>query len=188
MPEVGDDFERRGRVGVVFGEGHQGLEEASLAASKHTARAQTKCECLPSGVALPRARERLRAAGQALLMGRWGAAHYAVSGGPMIMTSHSKTLASSLRPAEKPSTGCLFNSARQEVAVGGEASGPSTRGAAGVASAPLSCFMRRSCAWSEPMAPCDTGAKVVRRLLLLGWWVSAEPKLAHGRRGRRGGV
>ena len=79
--------------------------------AKSWARTQTKCECLPSGVALPRTRERLRAAGQALLMGRWGAAHYAVSGGPMIMTSHTKTLPSSLRPAENPSTGFLFSSA-----------------------------------------------------------------------------
>ena len=64
-------------------------------------------------MALPRARERLRAAGQALLMGRWGAAHYAVSGGPMIMTSHAKTLLSSFSPAEKPSTGCFASSAHQ---------------------------------------------------------------------------
>lgn len=33
-----------------------------------------------------------------------------VSGGPMIVTCHSKTFESSTRPAEKPSTGCFMRS------------------------------------------------------------------------------
>jgi hypothetical protein len=37
--------------------------------------------------------------------------HYSVSGGPMMVTAHSKMLESSTSPAEKPSTGCLVSSA-----------------------------------------------------------------------------
>lgn len=37
--------------------------------------------------------------------------HYRVSGGPMMVTCHSKTLLSSTSPAENPSTGCLARSA-----------------------------------------------------------------------------
>ena len=37
--------------------------------------------------------------------------HYRVSGGPMMVTCHSKTLMSSTSPAENPSTGCLARSA-----------------------------------------------------------------------------
>jgi hypothetical protein len=33
--------------------------------------------------------------------------HYRVSGGPMMVTCHSKTLLSSTSPAENPSTGCF---------------------------------------------------------------------------------
>ena len=37
--------------------------------------------------------------------------YYMVSGGPMIMISHSKTFESSMRPAEKPSMGFRLSSA-----------------------------------------------------------------------------
>lgn len=37
--------------------------------------------------------------------------HYRVSGGPMMVACHSKTLLSSTSPAENPSTGCLARSA-----------------------------------------------------------------------------
>jgi hypothetical protein len=37
--------------------------------------------------------------------------YYMVSGGPMIMISHSKTLTSSMSPAEKPSMGFRLSSA-----------------------------------------------------------------------------
>lgn len=37
--------------------------------------------------------------------------HYRVSGGPIMVTLHSKRLVSSSKPAENPSTGCLHRSA-----------------------------------------------------------------------------
>lgn len=39
-----------------------------------------------------------------------GITHYRVSGGPMMVTLHSKTLLSSTNPAEKPSTGFFIRS------------------------------------------------------------------------------
>jgi len=38
--------------------------------------------------------------------------HYKVSGGPMIVTFHSNTLFSSIKPAENPSTGFLHRSTK----------------------------------------------------------------------------
>jgi hypothetical protein len=43
-------------------------------------------------------------------MNREKETHYKVSGGPIIETLHLKTLFSSTRPAEKPSTGFLHRS------------------------------------------------------------------------------
>jgi len=40
-------------------------------------------------------------------------AYYRVSGGPIMVTLHSKMLISSTKPAEKPSTGFLQRSARK---------------------------------------------------------------------------
>lgn len=40
--------------------------------------------------------------------------YYNVSGGPIISTSHLYMSLSSIRPAEKPSTGFLFNSEKQK--------------------------------------------------------------------------
>lgn len=39
--------------------------------------------------------------------------YYSVSGGPIMSTSHLYISLSSIKPAEKPSTGFLFNSAKQ---------------------------------------------------------------------------
>jgi hypothetical protein len=38
--------------------------------------------------------------------------HYKVSGGPIILTLHSNTLVSSIKPAENPSTGFLHRSTK----------------------------------------------------------------------------
>lgn len=43
------------------------------------------------------------------------ATHYRVSGGPIMVTAHSKMFESSTRPAEKPSTGFLVKSAGQQL-------------------------------------------------------------------------
>ena len=40
-----------------------------------------------------------------------GETHYIVAGGPMMVICHSKTLESSMRPAEKPSMGFRLSSA-----------------------------------------------------------------------------
>jgi hypothetical protein len=124
-----------------------------------------------------------------------GETHYIVSGGPMMVICHSKTLESSTRPAEKPSMGLRLSSgraarrggrrgdgrkARREAGVGrgvggvggrltgtrarearggarDRGSGNAARGsrgrnranARGSEGAPLSCFLRRSTAWSD---------------------------------------
>lgn len=41
-------------------------------------------------------------------------AYYSVSGGPIIVTCHSKRLESSTRPAENPSTGCFMRSGTRQ--------------------------------------------------------------------------
>ena len=80
--------------------------------------------------------------------------HYRVSGGPMMVTCHSKTLLSSTSPAENPSTGFFARSAtinkqdardQEPIAAnrgdkGGENSEP-------FGSVPLSCFWSRRLAW-----------------------------------------
>ena len=46
-----------------------------------------------------------------VVVGSGAGTYYMVSGGPMIMISHSKTLTSSMSPAEKPSMGFRLSSA-----------------------------------------------------------------------------
>ena len=46
--------------------------------------------------------------------------HYNVSGGPIISTSHLYISSSSIRPAENPSTGFLFNSISKQIQTRGE--------------------------------------------------------------------
>ena len=60
-----------------------------------------------------------------------GETHYIVSGGPMMVICHSKTLESSTRPAEKPSMGLRLSSGRA-ARRGGKGDGRQARREAGV--------------------------------------------------------
>lgn len=48
------------------------------------------------------------------LIGKWIISYYNVSGGPIMSTSHWYMSLSSMRPAENPSTGFLFNSIKKK--------------------------------------------------------------------------
>ena len=85
--------------------------------------------------------------------------HYRVSGGPMMVTCHSKTLLSSTSPAENPSTGCLARSAphtpqKRKPQIDQlinpqrkQKHRPETDAGVLKRAAPLSCFCRRRLAW-----------------------------------------
>lgn len=82
-------------------------------------------------------------------------AYYRVSGGPIMVTLHSKTLLSSTKPAEKPSTGFLERSATKREEEGESIKideinqRSNLREKEGLILIPLSCFWRRRLAWDE---------------------------------------
>ena len=87
------------------------LESGDVAASVSggrvvTSRGENNHSCVEASVNFQ------RSSAPARVVVRSGAGtYYMVSGGPMIMISHSKTLTSSMSPAEKPSMGFRLSSA-----------------------------------------------------------------------------
>lgn len=108
MPHIGCESYLRRTVWVIRRKSHNGVEESTFTVTGSKQRFPALRERHGGMVE----NHRTTAAGRNVL-----GTYYNVSGGPIIVTCHSKRFESSTRPAEKPSTGCFIKSKQRTRAV-----------------------------------------------------------------------